>query len=149
MSWRTQLSFSDWSEFQKLFDEQFPIFGRIMAMDTRPSPDRSVTRYTMETNTSLQLIVNSKFDVDELRNALTQHFQKFDGRCNFVSWRQDWTSMRVFCTVQVDVDLHRWKEALIPARALFEPGTCPKCGDRGQWISLALACRNGHGVFAG
>lgn len=26
---------------------------------------------------------------------------------------------------------------------------CPKCNDRGEWRSLAIVCRNGHGVFAG
>ena len=31
----------------------------------------------------------------------------------------------------------------------YASGTCPKCGDDGEWRSLALVCRNGHGVFAG
>lgn len=26
---------------------------------------------------------------------------------------------------------------------------CPKCNDQGEWRSMALVCRNGHGVFAG
>ena len=27
--------------------------------------------------------------------------------------------------------------------------SCPKCQDQGEWRSMALVCRNGHGVFAG
>lgn len=34
-----------------------------------------------------------------------------------------------------------------PARALYD--RCPKCGDPGEWRSMALVCRKGHGVFAG
>lgn len=28
-------------------------------------------------------------------------------------------------------------------------GVCPRCGDLGEWRSLALVCRHGHGIFAG
>lgn len=26
-------------------------------------------------------------------------------------------------------------------------GGCPRCGDRGEWRSLGLVCRQGHGLF--
>lgn len=35
------------------------------------------------------------------------------------------------------------------AAAAHAEGTCPRCGDVGEWRTLALVCRNGHGVFAG
>lgn len=28
-------------------------------------------------------------------------------------------------------------------------GLCPNCGDKGEWRSLGLVCRNGHGKFLG
>ena len=37
---------------------------------------------------------------------------------------------------------------LAPIKKII-PETCPKCNDCGEWRSLALTCRNGHGVFQG
>lgn len=34
-----------------------------------------------------------------------------------------------------------------PKRVLHD--NCPKCGDAGEWRSMALVCRAGHGIFAG
>ena len=35
-----------------------------------------------------------------------------------------------------------------PPPPVYEPGTCPTCGDRGSFIRMALTCPT-HGVFGG
>jgi hypothetical protein len=38
---------------------------------------------------------------------------------------------------------------IVKSHTTYPSGTCPQCGDRGEWKSLALVCTKGHGVFAG
>lgn len=49
--------------------------------------------------------------------------------------KEDWDCIRL-CSLPVQATAH-------PA------GTCPKCGDKGEWRMLALFCTKGHGRFAG
>lgn len=43
---------------------------------------------------------------------------------------------------------HPTSKPITPPKKILHDA-CPKCGDAGEWRSLALVCRAGHGIFAG
>lgn len=58
-----------------------------------------------------------------------------------------WTTKLLY--VKTDWDCITLAGETVVAPPSYAAGTCPKCGDRGEWIMLALFCKNGHGRFAG
>lgn len=51
--------------------------------------------------------------------------------------------------IREDWDCIRLVSLPVGTTPTYPSGTCPKCGDKGEWIMLALFCRKGHGRFAG
>ena len=49
----------------------------------------------------------------------------------------------------IKIPIHQTRDFPTISAQWKADGLCPKCGDRGEWRSLALVCKNGHGVFAG